>query len=335
MNAPVCLIHLFEYFNIPMWKNFLKDYFIFTRKERAGIIFIVSIIISLILVSFVFPFFIKQKPYSHEQFERDIALLNIRANDSSKNKNYPKSFDDGEYSDYSSTSKKKYERNAAAVFYFDPNIVSSEDWKRLGVRDKTTATIHKYLSKGGRFNKPEDIAKIWGLSPADQQRLMPYVRITSIAPKPVIFEKKEYPKSSSYPLKKNQMLDVSLADTTGFISLPGIGSKLSQRIIAFRDKLGGFHSINQVGETYLLPDSTFQKIKSRLFISDTAVKQININQASVEEMKEHPYLRYKLANAILQYRLQHGNFNAVGDIKKIMLITADVFNKVAPYLSVQ
>ena len=117
--------------------------------------------------------------------------------------------------------------------------------------------------------------------------------------------------------------------------MPGIGSKLSQRIIAFRDKLGGFYSVNQVGETYLLPDSTFQKIKSRLFISDTAVKQININLASVDEMKVHPYLRYNLANAIFQYRQQHGNFNSVEGIKKIMLVTGDVFNKIAPYLSVQ
>src|SRR6185295_10645555 len=109
-------------------------------------------------------------------------------------------------------------------------------------------------------------------------------------------------------------------DTATYISLPGIGSKLSQRIVAFRNKLGGFYSVNQVGETYLLPDSTFQKIKPRLFIGDAAVKQININLASVDEMKVHPYLKYTLANAIFQYRRQHGNFDSVGGIKKIMLI---------------
>ena len=117
--------------------------------------------------------------------------------------------------------------------------------------------------------------------------------------------------------------------------MPGIGSKLSQRIIAFRNKLGGFYSVNQVGETYLLPDSTFQKIKSRLIIGSSHVKQININAASIDEMKAHPYLRYNLANAIFQYRQQHGNFNSVEEIKKIMLVTEDIFNKVAPYLTVQ
>ncbi|MEO6219727.1 MAG: helix-hairpin-helix domain-containing protein, partial [Ginsengibacter sp.] len=123
-------------------------------------------------------------------------------------------------------------------------------------------------------------------------------------------------------------------DTSDYVSLPGIGSKLSQRIIAFRDKLGGFYSINQVGETYLLPDSTFQTIKKYLTIGNSPVKKININSASIDEMRSHPYLRYNLANAIFQYRQQHGNFNSSEGIKKIMVISDEIFIKVSPYLSV-
>ncbi|MEP6927233.1 MAG: helix-hairpin-helix domain-containing protein [Ginsengibacter sp.] len=319
-----------------MWRHFLHDYFIFTRKERTGIIFIVSILGFFILIPFAFPFFLKQKQYSHKEFESEIARLKTEANDSSKNKSFSRSSGNEFYDDYSPSGKKNYERIKAEIFYFDPNTISSEDWKRLGVRDKTITTIQKYLSKGGRFNKPEDISKIWGLSEGDQQRLIPYVSIKSIIHESETFVKKEYSKPSSfYTPKANQPVDVNLADTTEYISLPGIGSKLSQRIIAFRNKLGGFYSVNQVGETYMLPDSTFQKIKSRLFISNSTVKQININSASAEEMKAHPYIRYIIANAIFQYRQQHGNFNSVVEIKKIMLVTDDIYNKVAPYLSVQ
>ena len=117
--------------------------------------------------------------------------------------------------------------------------------------------------------------------------------------------------------------------------MPRIGGKLSQRIIAFCNKPGGFYSVDQVGETYLLPDSTFQKIKPRLIIGGSHVKQININAASIDEMKAHPYLGYNLANAIFQYRQQHGNFNSVEEVKKIMLIAENAFNKVAPYLAVK
>jgi len=120
-----------------------------------------------------------------------------------------------------------------------------------------------------------------------------------------------------------------------FISLPGIGSKLAARIVAFREKLGGFYKVEQVAETFALPDSTFQKIKSRLIISHVDIKKLNINIATIDELKAHPYLRYNIANAIVQYRTQHGNFSSISDIKKIMMITEEIFNKAAPYLSVK
>jgi competence protein ComEA len=87
-------------------------------------------------------------------------------------------------------------------------------------------------------------------------------------------------------------------------------------------------------ETYGLPDSTFQKIRTKLVLAKPAVKQIDINTATVDEMKSHPYIRYNLANAFMQYRTQHGNFSSVADIKKIMIITDDIFNKVSPYLTI-
>ena len=335
----ICLLRLFEYFtgNVTMWKHFLKDYFIFTRKERLGVISIVSLIIFLILISFAFPFFTRPKSYSHKELDAEIAQLKIEANDSSKSNNFSKNADNEFYDDYTPAPRKKYEPIKGEVFYFDPNTISAAGWQKLGVRDKTIVTIQNYLAKGGRFHKPEDIGKIWGLPAADQQRLMPYVSIKNTIDKNISFEKKEGPKpiSHSYPSKTNRLIDVNFADTADYISLPGIGSKLSQRIIAFRNKLGGFYSVTQVGETYLLPDSVFQKIKSRLTISDTTVKHININLASVDEMKSHPYLRYTLANAIFQYRSQHGNFNSVGEIKKIIVITGEVYDKIAPYLSVE
>jgi competence protein ComEA len=206
----------------------------------------------------------------------------------------------------------------------------------LGVREKTANTIRNYISKGGRFYKPEDIAKIWGLHEDEVKRLLPYVRIED---KPASGYNK-YPdrgevKTYAKPTHTITPCDVNYSDTAAFIALPGIGSKLAARIVAFREKLGGFYKTEQVAETYGLPDSTFQKIKSRLVISNSNVKKLNINTATLDELKVHPYLRYNIANAIVQYRTQHGNFLDVSDIKKIMAVTDEIYGKAAPYLSVK
>lgn len=314
-----------------MWQRFLADYFSFTKKERKGIIYATLIILFFILYSIFSRFLIKDNPVDHTQFEKEITQLRL---DSSAKKSYTKNYENEYYNDYTPA---KFERTKKAeLFLFDPNTATVNDWIRLGIKQHTAETIQKYISKGGKFYRPDDIKKIWGLSKTNIDRLLPYVSIKAPAKEYQPFVKKEQPENSySYTSHTIQKVDINLADTGAYIALPGIGSRLAQRIISFREKLGGFYSIDQIGETYLLPDSTFKKIKSHLVLQSKAIKKININVASIEEMKLHPYIRYNIANAIFQYRQQHGNFSSIEDIKKIMVVTEDKYAKAAPYLTVE
>lgn len=319
-----------------MLKKFAAEYFIFTKKERVGILVILTLILVFTLLPFLFPYFITEKKYDHTAFEKEIAALKIKQTDSSQ-KFQKKDFDKENSPSYNRASEKNYYEAPvkASLFYFDPNTLSGEGWKKLGIREKTITTIQNYISKGGKFYKPEDISKIWGLHKDEVQRLLPFVSILQqtipVYPEKKIFDNKSNPKI----IYKIIPVDINTADTTAFIALPGIGSKLANRIINFRDKLGGFYKVEQVAETFALPDSTFQKIKANLILTRATVKKININTATLDEMKIHPYIRYNLASAIVQYRLQHGVFLTISDIKKIMMVTEEIYLKLAPYLSVQ
>ena len=167
----------------------------------------------------------------------------------------------------------------------------------------------------------------------EYERLAPYIKIENNLAEN---------NPSEYVKKENELrnfsyssIDINTADTAAFISLPGIGSKLAARIINFRGKLGGFYSINQVGETYGVPDSTFQKIKQYLKLETTSVKKININTVTVDELKSHPYIKYTIANPVIAYRNEHGLFAKVEDIKKVMAVTDEIYNKIAPYITTQ
>lgn len=311
-----------------MWKQFLKDYFVFTRKERRGTITIVIFILLITLLPLFFPLFVKDEQVDHSEFALGISKLVVDSSDK-KYAGYASKEFENDYSPPYRTGLKPVE------FYFDPNTATIKDWVKLGIKEKTATTIQKYISKGGKFYKAEDIRKIWGLAPKDADRLIPYVHIKKETPNYIVYEKTVYPERKVNSFKSGSELNVHInsADTTSFKNLPGIGSKLSQRIINFRNKLGGFYSVDQVGETFLLPDSTFRKIKSFLVLDDLLVRKININTASLDDLKAHPYIRFYVANAIVQYRTQHGNFNSVEEIKKIMIVTDSIYLKVAPYLS--
>ncbi len=318
-----------------MFKEQIREYFTFTRKERRGIIIL---LIAILFMWFLPDFFSKKEATVPEEKKKEIikeaALLgNVQQADSAGSR--IAAADDFKETLYE---PKREENIPATLFEFDPNTLSPEGWKRLGLHEKTIRTIQNYLSKGGRFYKAEDIGKIYGLRKEEYERLLPYVRIKGF--KDGNRETGSAPNNINPPEQTGNVfsvaaIDINTADTTAWIALPGIGSKLAARIVNFRNKLGGFYAIEQVAETYGLPDSTFQKIKNRLSLPDGSEPvKININTADVNVLKSHPYINYSLANAIIQYRNQHGSFKELAQLLNIHLVTTELFNKIRPYLKV-
>lgn len=321
------------------WKKIVAEYFTFTRGNRIAILAILCITIGVFFLPDAL-----SKSTSSKQVVNDTdwiaAMKKIEQKEDDNSSNFT-NYNENNSSNYQydRNSNKYYPKSKGELFYFDPNTLTAAGWKKLGLRDKTIGTILNYVSKGGKFRKPEDLSRIYGLFPNEFERIEPYIKIESTGTQSYNNENLENkPQNNTAPktyASRYSIIDINTADTTALISLPGIGSKLSARIISFRDKLGGFYSINQVGETFALPDSTFQKIKQYLKLETASLRKININTATIDELKAHPYIRYQLAKPIIAYRNQHGNFAAIEDIKKIMVVTDEIFIKIAPYLSVQ
>ena len=277
------------------------------------------------------------------------------------------------------------------LFPFNPNTATADDFERLGLSAKTARSIINYRDKGGRFRKPEDLAKIYTLSNADYERLRPFIalnepnmpkmfhgeqkgspepfdpntataadmeraglpaylaeRIVKYREKGGVFRKKEdlkrlygmnddlyariepyiqlaeglardtlpgnSKKAGNYPRKTSVPLDINAADAAQWQTLPGIGAWRAERIVAYRDKLGGFVSPDQVAETYGLPDSIYQPMKPYL-LGGGVLHTLNVNTCTIEELKTHPYISPKEAGHIMAYRAQHGQVKSIDDLQ--------------------
>lgn len=310
------------------WKEFVTDYLTFTRKDRIGIL----VLSGLILIIFILPKLIPKPNHSKLSVEDSVWIDSMKRLEIKKPDK--DSEDEGSSYQFDQPKNNYNEQSKTELFFFDPNSISESEWKKLGLKDKTIHTIRNYLGKGGAFKKPEDLKKIYGLQPNVYERLAPFIKIESSNPKDLT-TKKETTTTFNQVSSHYSVIDINDADTSAFISLPGIGSKLAARIINFRKKLGGFYSISQIGETYGLPDSTFQKIKQYLKLNNTLIKKININTATVDELKAHPYISWSIANPIVAYRNEHGPFSKLEDLKNVMVVTDEVYNKIVYYLSVQ
>jgi competence protein ComEA len=304
----------------------IKTYFSFTKKERIGIFSLLAITICIAFIPQLYSRIASTT--AAPNFDTALAALSIKEKDTSFNDF--KKYDNEK--DYGNKYKFDKENLEATLFNFDPNTIDSATWQKLGTKAKTASSIQKYIAKGGKFWKPEDIFKVWGMSDALKERLVSYI---NIAPRENNYIKKEYPayEKKVYEKKQIQPVEINAADSAALESLPGIGGGFAKRILAFRNKLGGFYNINQVAETFGMQDSTFQKVKPFLLCNANLIAKININTSTADELKNHPYLKWQLANIIVNYRKQHGDYKAVEDLKKIMTIDEETYNKIAPYFS--
>lgn len=218
------------------------------------------------------------------------------------------------------------------LFVFDPNNTSKNQLMQLGFSASLAGRMINYIEKGGKFRAKKDLLKIYGMDSLLYEELLPFMLI----PDQFTPEKKEltYAKTEK-PLKKPPVLfDINTADTAQLKTIYGIGEKLSLRIVKYRESLGGFVRKEQFQEVYGLDSAVVNRLVKKSFITqDYQPDQLNLNQATEEELDSHPYLTKKEAKAIIAYRFQHGPFSSVDELQKIQLLTTETIEKIKPYVT--
>jgi competence ComEA-like helix-hairpin-helix protein len=151
------------------------------------------------------------------------------------------------------------------------------------------------------------------------------------------YEKKDYNKQpytkKEYTYKKLN-INLNAADTSELIQLRGIGSTFANRIVKYRNMLGGFHEIEQLYEVFGFDSARFDMIKEEVFVINSEVTKLKLNEATVKELIKHPYIDYKLANAITKQRFKK-KFESVDELKDVYLVNDSLFRKLAPYFSLE
>ncbi|MBB6500494.1 ComEA family DNA-binding protein [Pedobacter cryoconitis] len=290
-------------------RKWITAYFSFSKREYNGLLVLIFLLVLISMVPFLLEFF--EPEQTSLDMERP-AIQKLQLILAEKRKLHQ---------------IKKLDVKSE-LFDFDPNLIGMEEWQRLGFSAKQAAVLFRYRAKGGRFSKKEDLQKMYPVSPEMYHRLLPYIHIEKIA-KP---ERRNF--SGSYPVKEKMVLvPLNTADTLQLMEIKGVGPVFARRIFKYRQRLGGFYKKEQLMEVFGLDSLKYLEIRDQISLDDHALVRINLNTAMFDDLKNHPYLKYKQINAIIQFRKQHGNYGNIADLKKVAILSVETIERLAPYIS--
>lgn len=286
-------------------KKLLKEYFVFSTGERKGIIWLLTILVLLISLPFFYSVMLPKQPL-------EIKITDLKS-----------------YDDAQKTLVSYHLETENKLFNFDPNIISDDEFSQLGFSKFNIKTIRNFLSKGGKFRKPEDVKKIFGVKPELFQKLEPFIVIKSA-------ENNNHSFSDSTKTQKKyttkKVVEINSADSIELVGLYRIGPATASRIIDYRNKLGGFLKLEQLTEIWGFDEDVLYDLNGKVTVDASKAIIHNVNTVSADELKTHPYFKYKLSNAIVNYRKQHGNFLKMDDLKNIVLINDSIYKRITLYL---
>lgn len=296
-----------------MW----KDFFYYTKSERRVILLLLAIALLLLgiwaITEYLRP--VEVPVTLSESEEIDSFLANLEEQEKIRKSHTPKN------------------EISAVLQPFDPNTADSVLLRQLGLPVYIVRNILKYRAKGGVFRSPESFSRIYGLKEEVYQKLKPYITIAPLVSVSHVRTdtfrqlKDTIPYIPKY--EEGTIVDLNKADTSILKRIPGIGSTLARMIVVYRQRLGGFYDVSQLQE---VPHVRVE-LNKWFVVTPAGLHKIQVNSASLDKLRSHPYMDFYKAKAIMEYRRKRGKIKGLSQLSMFEEFTEKDLKRLSPYLT--
>lgn len=296
-----------------MWKDFCY----YTKSERRVILLLLAIALLLLGIWAVMEYLrpVEVPVTLSESEEIDSFLANLEEQEKIRKSHTPKN------------------EISVVLQPFDPNTADSVLLRQLGLPVYIVRNILKYRAKGGVFRSPESFSRIYGLKEEVYQKLKPYITIAPLVSVSHVRTdtfrqlKDTIPYIPKY--EEGTIVDLNKADTSILKRIPGIGSTLARMIVVYRQRLGGFYDVSQLQE---VPHVRVE-LNKWFVVTPAGLHKIQVNSASLDKLRSHPYMDFYKAKAIMEYRRKRGKIKGLSQLSMFEEFTEKDLKRLSPYLT--
>ncbi|MBL86136.1 MAG: competence protein ComEA [Winogradskyella sp.] len=273
----------------------MKSHFQFSNQQRNGIFLLLIIIIAMQCI-YAFVDFSEDTPSAEtneiEVFRNELDSLRLLEVENSKPKIYP----------------------------FNPNYITDYKGYTLGMTNEEIDRLHRFRESNQWVNSAKQFQEVTKVSDSLLNKISPYFKFPDWITNPK-------PKSNNYnnsfakndkPKTFNQKVDLNKATASQLQKVYGVGEKLSDRIIKYRTKFGGFIADVELSEVYGLMPEVIERIREDFTVkTPRAIQTYNINSATRDELVLIKYIDYEVANNIIEERTLREGFRSFEELTKI------------------
>ena len=232
---------------------------------------------------------------------------------------------------------------------FDPNTASESQLLSLGLSQRQVRNIMKYRSRGGRYRKKEDFARLYGLTLEKYRQLEPYITIKPEVMAADVVKSSRSSNSSKVQgvqgvqgdnnsslftlhsslnkLRYGETVDINTADTALLKRIPGIGDYFAMRIVELRKRRQVFSSPEELLVIRNFPETALTYMKA-----SQDFPEIYVNKWSQKELDAHPLINYAQARDIITLRRVAGAITSATDIAALPSFDAKTMERITPLL---
>jgi competence protein ComEA len=271
----------------------IKSLFKFTNKQRKGIFLLLFIIVAFQGAYYLISFSSKDISVNQSElrmFQKEIDSLRLVEIEKSKPKIYP----------------------------FNPNFITDYKGYTLGMTNEEIDRLLKFREQNKFVNSAKEFQNVTKISDSLLGVISTYFKfpdwVTNPKPKNVfVYQYNDSPKSY------DEKIDLNTATLNQLRKVNGIGEKLSERIINYRNKfVGGFIADVQLQDVYGLTPEVIERVLNQFTVkTPRQIVKFNLNTVTRDELVTIQHIDYELAHEIVEQRTLREGFRSFEELIKV------------------
>ena len=271
----------------------MQSHFKFSKQNRNGIFLLLLLIISVQCVYFFVDLSSEDISVNQQElklFQKEIDSLRLASIENNKPKIYP----------------------------FNPNYITDYKGYTLGMTNEEIDRLHQFRDRNKWVNSVTEFQNVTQVSDSLLNTISSYFKFPDWVTNPKPKSSRTY-QSYNTPKSYEAKIDLNTATAIQLQKVNGIGEKLSERIVKFRNKfVGGFIADVQLLDVYGLSPEVIERITNEFTVkTPRQIQKINLNTATSDQLVTIQHIDYDLAHHIIEQKTLREGFKSIDDLKKV------------------